>query len=436
MSRFISKYTEAAEWLNYFIFLLTICTLPFPWHFTQPLIVAWGISWLLEGRWLQRKYLRISRSQIPLLLIVVLIVWEAVTLLWAEDVAYGLSQFSTHIPLLTLPLASLFGVNKHYNIVKSQIVLYIAALFSVFAYLLLVYWAKVNTLVVFDNLVDVEIWNIFNTPPVYDIMHHSYYCPVILLAICCSEGLYSHFRQIYPRWSVILTLGAGDLILLLTIFMSGARNTILLLPIILIMVIWKYRHHRYTKHISIAITVIVLTFGTYIWKHTGIGERLQEAFVWVDYEESKHLPFDHREPRIYLWHIILHDVTDYGWAGMGVGSADGYLDRAYERDGYWDVIECSLGAHNQYLQTWMELGPIAMIFLIFIVLTSPFFHSKRIRWMSVYISLIYGWSMLTECYFSRMAGIYQLCFAIILLIAMEDERCDEKITKTAGRSVA
>ena len=100
---------------------------------------------------------------------------------------------------------------------------------------------------------------------------------------------------------------------------------------------------------------------------------------------------------------------------------DAYLDLAYEQDGIQEVISDSFSVHNQYLQTWMELGPIAMILLIFIVLSAPYFHSGKARWTCLYLCLIYGMSMLTECYISRMSGVFQICFAAILLIAMEQE---------------
>ncbi len=419
MNRFISQFIKGAECLNYFVFLLFVCSLPFPWHFTQPLIIAWGITWLLEGRWLQRRYLRINRTQIPMLLITVFIAWEALSLLWTDDAGNGWSMLGKHIPLLVVILPTLFGVNRYYRIAKIQTVLYAATLISVFAYLLLVYWARNNNTVdIYYLYVEWDVWNLFNIPPVSNIKHHAYYCPVILLALCSSEGLYRHFRQIYPKWSVLLTLGTGNLILLATIVLSGTRITLLLMPVLLLMAGWHYRHHRYVKRIGIAVVFLAVIFGSVFWTKSTVAPQIKRSFQWVSYEDSKISPFD-REPRIYIWHIILHDVSDYGWKGMGLGTADTYLARAYEKDGIPEMINRSFGPHNQYLKTWMELGPIAMLFLMCIVLTSPFYHSRRVRWTSMYICLIYGWSMLTESCFSRVSGIYQLCFALLLLITME-----------------
>lgn len=421
MNHFLKIYTEATERLNYTIFLMVICSLPFPWHFTQPLIVAWGISWLLEGRWLQRRYLRISRTQIPMLLIVVFIAWEALSLLWVQDTANGIREFTKHLPVLSLMLAALFGVNRYYRIEKTQIVLYAATIISVFAYLLLLYWARVNTLiVVYDNYAIWDIWNLFNIPPVSNIKHHAYYCTVILLALGCTGALYRHFRKLYPRWSVMLTLGTGDLILLAAIVLSGTRTTLLLLPLLLLAVLWRYRHHRSFRKAAIVILILAGAVGAFFWTQSTVTVKIKQSFQWVSYEDSKQQPLA-REPRIYIWHIVFHNVSDYGWKGMGLGSSDAYLNRAYEQDGIPELIEFSFGAHNQYLQTWMELGPLAMLFLMLIVLSAPFFHSRNIRWTAAYFCLIYGWSMLTECCFSRMEGIYQLCFIVVWLIAMEQK---------------
>lgn len=431
MNRYLTKYTEAAEWLNYFIFLLVIFSLPFPWHFTQPLIVAWGISWLLEGRWLRKNCLRISRTQIPLLLITVLIAWEALSILWTADTDNGVRQFAKHLPVLAVILPAFFGVNRLYRMDKIRIVLYAATLISVLCYTMMQYWARVNGMVdIYGRYVLWDTWNMFNIPPMSNIKHHAYYCPVILMALGCTGGLYRHFRKTYPRWSVLLTLGVGDLILLATIVLSSTRSTLMLLPVLCILAGWQYRHHRYARKVGIAVALFVAVAGSLVWMQSTVVPKIKQAFVWVDYEASKNMPLA-REPRIYIWHIILHDVSDYGWKGMGLGSADAYLAQAYERDGIPEIIELSFGPHNQYLQTWMELGPIAMLLLVFIVLSAPWFHSRKVRWTSLYISLIYGWSMLTECYLTRMAGVFQVCFAAVLLIAMEQaakpkEKQDEK----------
>ena len=427
MNRWLNSYTEATEWLNYFIFLLIVCTLPFPWHFTQPLIVAWGISWLLEGRWLQRKYLRINRSQIPMALITIFIAWEALSLLWVNDTTNGAREFTKHLPILAVAVVSLFGVNKHYRLDKIQIVLYAATLISVVSYSLLQYWAKVNDMVViYGQYVLWDPWNIFNMPPMNNIKHHSYYCPIILIALGCTRGLYHHFQQTYPRWSVLVTLGIGDLVLLTTILLSGSRTTFLLMPFLLLLLLWQFRHHRYAKKAGIAILLLAALIGSLFWTQSSVTQKIRQSFQWVSYEDSKDQPYS-REPRIYLWHIALHDVSDYGWKGMGLGAADAYLDLAYEQDGIQEVISDSFSVHNQYLQTWMELGPIAMILLIFIVLSAPYFHSGKARWTCLYLCLIYGMSMLTECYISRMSGVFQICFAAILLIVMEQEDDRQKL---------
>lgn len=425
MNCFLTKYIDIAEHLNFFIFLLVVCTLPFPWHFTQPLIVAWGISWLLEGRWLQWRNFRLNKTQVPILLICILIGWEATSLLWVEDTANGIREWTKHLPILAVAVVSLFGVNKYYKIEKVQIALYAATLISVISYLLLQYWAKFNDMVViYGQYVLWDTWNMFNIPPMSNIKHHSYYCPILLMALGCTKGLYHHFCKTYPRWSVLLTLGIGDMILIATIILSGSRTTFLLMPLLLLLLLWQYRRHRYARKIGTVILLLTALLGSLIWTQSSVTQKFKQSFQRISYEDSKDQPFS-REPRIYIWHIILHDVSDYGWKGMGIGSSDAYLAKAYEQDGIPEVIDRSFGTHNQYLQTWMELGPIAMIFLFLIVLIVPFFHSRKVRWASLYLNLIYGMSMLTECYFSRMSGVFQLCFAAVLLLALEQEQEQE-----------
>ena len=115
-------------------------------------------------------------------------------------------------------------------------------------------------------------------------------------------------------------------------------------------------------------------------------------------------------------------VSDYGVWGLGVGSADAYLLKKYEvrkanESFYVELLNKQYGPHNQYLKEWMELGPIAMLLLLFIVVGSPFFLKGAVRRDTIILGMLFGIGLFTETILGRMSGIFIVCTMLVLVIA-------------------
>ncbi|MBR4460375.1 MAG: hypothetical protein IKS26_02590, partial [Paludibacteraceae bacterium] len=115
---FLTKYQVLTGKLNYALFLALLIALPLPRVFLQPIAVAWVIAWVLECRFVNKENWRWTNMAIPGVLLVILTLWEALSLLWAPDTQAGLSIIDRHWPFIILVLVPLFGFNEHYRTSK------------------------------------------------------------------------------------------------------------------------------------------------------------------------------------------------------------------------------------------------------------------------------------------------------------------------------
>lgn len=109
MRNTLTHIVAALGHLNYAVFLLLLCTLPLPWHITQPLLVVWISLWGLEQ--VARLILQASgadgiscpmthstirqniRHHLPLWLLLGYVAWEALSLLWSSAPKEGMNCY-------------------------------------------------------------------------------------------------------------------------------------------------------------------------------------------------------------------------------------------------------------------------------------------------------------------------------------------------------
>lgn len=411
--------------VSFALFLLLCFLLPFPWHFAQPVAVAWIVAWALECRWVQPKNFSFTKNQIPLLLLIGFVVWEIVSLLWTNQVEVGKHEIEKHLPIFGILLVGLFGTNKTYKPFLIKKAIYIGGLVSIVAYTILIYWCKENYVIpIFRDYYVYDIWAIFGEGPVGLIKHRLYYCLVLMLALCFSGDLYRHYKAQYSPQSVFLTLAIGDMLLITVIVLTGSRTMMALLPVIAIITI-IFNTKKWMRWSMIALLLVcIIVGGMWMMEHNSRFLKTEEDVTNVSMEQLLTHPFE-KEPRIYIWYTIFTHREAYTLKGLGVGSANQFLLERYQEDGIPEVIEKAYGPHCSYLHTWMELGPLAAVYLLLILCLSPLCHKGMVRKDAIWLCLIFGWGMLTETLHTRMIGLYIL-LSMLVLIQIEARDTDSE----------
>ena len=422
----LNLYRQSIGALNYILFAAVLLSLPFPWAWTQPIATAWLIAWGLEGRWLQRKNWTWSRALMPIVLMVVYVAWEAVSLLWTQDVAQGLKEMHRHLPLLGLALVALCGTNEYYRPIRLKVLLVAGCLLSIVAYTTLVYWCIQQDMTGPGHMYhQFSYWTFFAEGPVAAIKHRLYYCLVLLLGLWFSGDIYRYFRTRYHAKIVLATVIVIDILLVTTIILTGCRIVIFFLPIMVLVAFVLNYHGRYRWALTGGLTLCLLLCLALGFRYHQRLNIMKQDLTYLEREDVHITDNPHtREPRLYIWYTIVQHAKEYGICGLGCGSADGFLQECYLQDEQAAFFtQKHLGAHNQFLYTWMELGPLAVVLLLAILCLVPYYHTCQARKDALFVSLMFGCCMLTETLLTMMSSLYVL-YAIMVLIEREQRDAD------------
>lgn len=424
MKKFLASYQQTFGILNYVTFLLLLVSLAFPWKFTQPLFTIWLVAWFLEGRWFSLRNWRMNRSTVPVLLLCGFVLWEALSLLWTQDISSGKSELERHLPVFAILLVALFGGNEHYKGYQMKTAWIAGSLLSIACYGLVCYeHACTGTLESNPPFWYINSpWTLFGEGPVNILKHRSHYCIVLLMSLIYSIDVYRHFRTRYSALGTGIVIGIIDIILLMVIILTGSRTAILLLPIVGILLLIINYHGRWRKGFIIG---ILTTYALLIFVGLSYNARLISAkndlVRMVSNDEAKQ--HDTQEPRIAIYSCALRHWNEYGLWGVGFGASAQKMQELYAEDGLEVCLQYRYGIHNRYMKVWMELGPLALIAMLFILFSAPFWHTGQARHDAIMMCLIFGGSMMTENVLTMIGGLY-IFFVLTALIQLEQREQD------------
>ncbi|MCX2680699.1 O-antigen ligase family protein [Galbibacter sp. EGI 63066] len=191
------------------------------------------------------------------------------------------------------------------------------------------------------------------------------------------------------------------IVLFLYLFLLASRAAYLILAIMSLMLIFNISDtgKRYTMFIVFILGLIVFLKHPRIFESTNPGE--YNATIT-------------EKARLKVWDSGLEVVLSQPLFGYGVGDANDVLIEKYKELGYQENYENRYNAHNQFLQTWMQMGipGLAIMISIFVILASRMRRSSNE--FSVFLILFI--SLFFESMLVRFNGIVFLSIIIPLLL--------------------
>lgn len=141
---------------------------------------------------------------------------------------------------------------------------------------------------------------------------------------------------------------------------------------------------------------------------------------------------DHRQtnPRVYIWKYAGKLIKEKMLLGYGIGDAKLELNKALEKCDalFWNGSENvllnkkQLNYHNQFLQTWAEVGILGLLLLLYLMI-KPFFLKNKHPLFLIFVGLtLFGF--LTESMLERQAGVVMLAFMYPLLYSLGEEKME------------
>ena len=129
-----NRYLQIVEKINYYLFVVAICMLPFPTRISLYAWELWLFSWLLEGRFLRKENLQWHKGIMPIILCVVWVLWELISCTWAINKTDAFNMIVRHLSFVMILPVAVWGVNEQYDLWKAAKYFVISSIASVFIY--------------------------------------------------------------------------------------------------------------------------------------------------------------------------------------------------------------------------------------------------------------------------------------------------------------
>ena len=405
----LSLIRNMAAAANYYLFLLLLITLPFPWRISHTVWLVWMLFYLLEARFIgPRNSGLISQNSgynkpwLPFVMIAGYIILEVVSVSWSADTHSAWSLIERHLTLPFLILVAFFGVNERYKSVTLLKTLSASSVISVFVYLLVIYCVQNYHSILFYPT---DPYHPFELPVrdgfTSNIKHRLFYCIVLICSLCSLPYLWRN-GTLPRRQRTAMTILVA-LVLLAGIYLTFSRVAIIILAVVAVaMAVTNVRNR---KQAIIATVVLVLLTGALV-AAVLTNPRTQEWRL---------------DPRVEIWKTAYKHSDEVPIYGLGAGQLHNFMTEKYHEEGLELQETFRFMPHNQYLSTYMETGILGLVLLVTILLVfCRSFHNDTRR-MALLWSLVYAVSMFTDDTLERIDPLITFIALSVVLICMENE---------------
>lgn len=410
-----------------------LCVVTLPWYIfsNSVCIVLLFVVWLAEGNFRQKwDRWRENRWVWPFVIFFLL---HALGLLYSENLSSGLFELEKKLSLVVLPILAATGLplNKasfrtlSNGFIASCFVLVLASMLGSAVAL----FQTVKPIQNFDPETDSlfhslfpgrsEAWEYFSYIELgkgFDT-HPSYFS--LYLIFCILLILHQIFNSEKVRPFQFITL------ILFTFFIAllSSRMAVVSLVTTVTFAIAVNSKGRWMLPTRMAALTCFLAFLLFsIWINP-----VSRFRIWVE-PRSTQLTFDNQTHywnsvnlRLLEWSASSNVIKTSWPIGTGTGDAQAHLENYYAK---YDlgIFHMALNGHNQYLQTFVELGllGIAALLLCFYLPAYRAFQHNPLHFMFI---LLFGLMCLSETMLARQKGIvFFALFQSLFLITHSDDR--------------
>lgn len=373
--------------------------------------IAWMATWVLELRFLDQRNRTMGKEWIPAALMMVYVVWELVSMTWSPDSRECMRVIERHLSVPVVLLVALYGVNDHYRAERFLPSFVGACLASAVLYFFAMYAAYEHQALL-DNwrpeMVDytMQVDKCFSSI----LKHRLFYSMTLTMAIMSLPIIFKDKVTAYPKALVWATSGIAALGMVGTIYMTGSRTSIVtLLGLILVVVCYQCaKHKKWVAGVIVAVAIIgaFLAFKTLQPRMHNVNE----------------------DPRWTIWRISWEHIDEVPFWGMGTGQHLQPLSEWFKAGEFNLGVEAHYSTHNQYLGTFMTLGPIAVLLLVGMLVSLPLCSRGKARYIGLCMCLMYGLNMFTDDLMERIDPLLTWYAMMVLYTLMNREETSKQVS--------
>ena len=192
-------------------------------------------------------------------------------------------------------------------------------------------------------------------------------------------------------------------ILLFFITLLSSRIAILSLPIVMLYLLYHYSGYPYRRYIAMT-GIFIALLVVLVWLNPVSRFRiLQEPILTSLHIDQSKTEWNSVSLRLLEWKGSLHVLSESWLLGSGSGDAQAELQKYYVNFNE-STAGLTYNAHNQYLQTAMELGLVGFVLLMICFIPSMVSALQQ-NPVQVAFILLFCLMCLTESILARQKGI-------------------------------
>jgi O-antigen ligase len=336
--------------------------------------------------------------------------------LWnTTNMDFAIADIGMKASLILIPLffmATRLNLNRN-HIINGYLIALLLATLICFGYAIFrsIYNAEDNQ------------WAYFTESYFSYMMHRSYFATY--LALGTLMAVYMLFKSENRKWLYFVMIALFAVSTVLTASKAG----VLILALLMIPLGFYLMVKRFNVFWGSFSLVVMFIFGFIaLQASSNLSERFEKMITGLtETKTENNTAVESNSSRIIMWSTSSQLFKENLMTGVGTGDVKDELNKRNTELGNLGVVEKNLNAHNQYLNTGVQLGLLGLIPLLMVLITSL---GKAMRTRDIILSLViftFATTMLFESFLETQAGVIPVTYILLLFVL---------IPKPSGRNSA
>jgi O-antigen ligase len=393
--------------------LLCVVTLPLTIPLNRWATILLFVIWLAEFNFAEKwNRLKVAPWVWPF---IAFLLMHVIGLIYSEDRSQGLFEIEKKISFLILPLIAACGRSiplPHFNILKKGFIY--SCFFVVVASLLLTVYNLLNHSAGmpqnFDPYTSEQLyllnpgasstWEYFSYIQLgnWIDIHPAYFSMYLIFCIVLVVQ-----EMVVDQKTNFSSLVA---IILFTLFIGLLSSRMAIISFVALLAFITFYYVLKTKNYKVIFLTgsIVLILGAWIIFNPVSRFRLIQEPIHTSFKiDQDKKDWNSVDYRLLEWEASINELGKSWLTGVGTGDGQTALQVFYSDFTPGDYA-LTYNAHNQYLQTMLELGVVGL-FLLVICIFKPIFLSTPLHSGHIAFVLLFGLMCFTESVLARQKGI-------------------------------
>lgn len=395
--------------------LLLLCVFPR----VTPIGIALLVITIVTG-YLKKK-LNFSFNKLTFLLVALYLCY-VLGLFFSENISDGLKGLEYKVSLFLLPLITMVRFKNSFQLQNVFIGLIVGCLLGSF-------------IGIFDAISCYQLnrdLHCFLSSNVSTVIHPTYFSSYIIMAIV---ALWIGYNRNYRFFSLFICwLLTIYFILYLLMMMSLAGMLFLAILLVGVVLVYCFKKWKW-KGLLLVISLSPIFFYSSYKMIPQVRSEIDDLTYYGErylsnsdhYFEELYYPYSGTETRLIMWRLSVEQIRDTPF-GVGSGDADQVLaERMAEKNLNQEFIDRHLNPHNQFFQTWVEVGFIGVLLLVLFIVLVVYKSFKNRDYFLLILTFNFAMNCLFESMLQRQSGIvfYTVLFCLLLVpstLKNENER--------------